>query len=227
MLEFALISGATGPAPLVRPYRPTSGAASYPSTFEDLARSIIPLGNQTSTSPNQVARSKPFLLLTANGDEQIVIPQVNLTDKALDPVGFLSVRDNLNTIKEDLSLSVTQMAELFNVTRKAVYDWYDGAAPRTASIVRINALVEVLAAAPAEADMKRLKSMWRVPVADRSFLAVLNDERLDITNLRQALSDKLHQLSPRLATPIGPSIRSSAALGKAHLTDLDRQGDFT
>jgi transcriptional regulator with XRE-family HTH domain len=148
-----------------------------------------------------------------------------MADDGAVPASF-SIMDNLDRIKEQLSLSVTQMAELFNVTRKAVYDWYEGAEPRSATIARISALAEVLASAPAKAEFQQLKAVWKVPASGRSFLAVLNDEKLDAFNLRQALVDKLHELSPRLAAQNRTSLRTSVDLGQAHLADVDRGADF-
>jgi len=224
MIEY-LLADATTPA-IIRPHHQTSGVASFPPRFEDLVRSVLPAGRQTTTSPNRIVRSKSVLVLAADDGQQIVIPQVNVTEKALDSLTILSVCDNLDAIKEDLGLSVTQLAELFDVTRKSVYDWYDGAEPRSNTLVKIDALMEALASIPAEVDKKRLKALWKVPVENQSFLSVLNDERLDSTNLGRALSDKLHQLSPRLVSSAAPSIRSTSALGNAHLTEFDRPGDF-
>lgn len=218
---------ANNPAPLIRLYHQASGVTSFPPTFDDLVKSIVPVERQTTTSPNHVVRFKQLLVLATDDGRQVVMPRVSVTDKALDSLAVLSVRDNLDAIKDDLGLSVTQLAELFDVTRKSVYDWFDGAEPRQNTLVRIDALVEALSAVPAEIDKKRLKGVWKVPVADRSFFAVLNDEKLDASNLGQALSDKLHQLYPRLLSSAASSVRASAALGNAHLAEFDRQGDFS
>ncbi len=73
MLELALTTGTTGPVPVVSAYRPTAGIPSYPPTLEDLARSIIPSGNQTSTSPKRSVRARSILIWTVDGNQQIVM----------------------------------------------------------------------------------------------------------------------------------------------------------
>lgn len=219
-------------APLIRPYRPTSATPAFPPKLEDLVQSIVPRGYSTgignkATAPNQVNQTVFILSFTVDGTQQILMPLVSFTRD--DPVNSQSssVPDNLNSIKEKLSLSVTQMAELLNVTRKSVYDWYEGAEPRPSTIARINMLVEILHIASPELDLRRLKSIWKVPLKGQSFLAVLNDEKLDENNLRQALADKLHELSPRLAPPLSTSLRTSVVLGQAHLADIDRRADIS
>jgi DNA-binding transcriptional regulator YiaG len=227
MLEL-ILTGATAPAPaIIQAYRPISGTASFPPTLSDLGRSIIPIGGQTSTSPNGAGYVKPFLILRTDNGQQVVVPKVSISDKEDNSSNALSAQESLNNIKEDLALSVTQLAEMFEVTRKAVYDWYDGAAPRIATVTKINALVDVLASTPKDLDVKRLKFIWKIPVEDKSFLTVLNDEKLDAENLRQALRDKLHQLSSRLASPPSKPVRTSEGLGRAHLADIERDGDFS
>jgi hypothetical protein len=223
-VDYALASQATTPIPLIRPYRSTSGALNFPPTREDLVRSILPAESDTSTTPKQVTQAMLIVTIT-DGFQQIVLPKVTITSDHALLGNSLSLLDNLNTIKSDLSLSVTQIADLFNVTRKAVYDWYDGAEPRANTVTRINALADVLSSCTGNFDVSRLKSIWKIPVSGQSFLNVLNDEGLDATNLQQALTDKLNELSPRLAAPSGASLRTSVALGQAHLSDIDRRSN--
>lgn len=88
------------------------------------------------------------------------------------------ISERLDLIKDRLALSITQLAELFGVTRKTVYDWYEGTEPRRNTINRVETLIEALNRY-SELDLTRLKTMWSIPVSGKSFRAVLNDENLD------------------------------------------------
>lgn len=132
------------------------------------------------------------------------------------------ISERLDLIKDRLALSITQLAELFGVTRKTVYDWYDGTEPRRNAINRIESLIEVLNRY-SELDLARLKTVWSIPVSGKSFRAVLNDEHLDSGNIQNALAEKLDELSARMVVTTSTMQKITAQLGDAQLAEFDRR----
>lgn len=135
--------------------------------------------------------------------------------------------DCLNPIRERLALSITQMAELFGVSRKSIYDWYEGIEPRTNTTTRIEILKQALDDIPSEVDLKRLKVVWNIPVSGQSFRAVYNNDKLENGSLLTELKTKLHELSPNLVKKSTLLRKTTAQLGEAQLTEFDRHADFS
>ncbi len=131
----------------------------------------------------------------------------------------------MDEIKTDLTLSITQLAELFGVTRKTVYDWYEGTTPRHGITSRMNILVDALKSMPSEVDLPRLKTVWNIPVSEKSFRSIFSDEILDELSFRTTIDKKLYELSPRLAKKTGFQRKTSVQLGKAHLAEFDKHTD--
>lgn len=138
-----------------------------------------------------------------------------------------TVTDRLNRIKDNLGLSITQIAELFGVTRKSVYDWYEGSEPRANTMSRMDVLIDVISEEQTQKiDLKRLKAVWGIAVSGHSFRAIFNEDNLDTATLRSELVAKLHELSPRMATQTGTVYKSAAKIGDAHLAEFDRGSGF-
>lgn len=133
----------------------------------------------------------------------------------------------LNPIRERLSLSITQLAELFAVTRKSIYDWYDGVEPRSSVTNRLEILIEALKRIPDDVDLKRLKVVWNIPIGGKSFLSVYNNVNLENASLLTELTTKLHELSPRLVKKTGSRVKTTTQLGESHLAEFDRRADFS
>lgn len=138
-----------------------------------------------------------------------------------------SFKEQLDEIKANLSLSITQLAELFGVTRKTVYDWYEGATPRHGITSRMNILIDVLKSMPSEVDLPRLKTVWNIPVSGKSFRSIFNDEISDELSFRTTIEQNLHELSPRMAKKTGFKRKTSIQLGEAHLAEFDKCTDTT
>jgi transcriptional regulator with XRE-family HTH domain len=137
-----------------------------------------------------------------------------------------AVVNALDFIREKLSLSMTQLADLFGVTRKSVYDWYEGAEPRSNSAKRINILQNVLNAMPeGDYDLRQLKSVWNIEVNGASFRSLFEDDRLDESHLEAALKEKLNELSLRLVPARASTHKASQQLGGAWLADIERSAD--
>lgn len=135
---------------------------------------------------------------------------------------LIIISERLDLIKDRLALSITQLAELFGVTRKTVYDWYEGTEPRRNAINRIETLIEALNRY-SELDLTRLKSMWSIPVSGKSFRAVLNDENLDAETLQNTLAKKLDELSTRMVATTSTMQKTTSQLGDAQLAEFDRR----
>ncbi|AOZ13601.1 hypothetical protein AA042_13815 [Pseudomonas lundensis] len=148
----------------------------------------------------------PFLLSAANEAESPAVAEV-------EKLGFA---DQLNEIKDFLGLTVTQLAELFKVTRKTVYDWYDGADPRAGMGARIETLNHLLHSLAFEVDMKRLKQVWNLPINGESFIDAVNST-IDHYDLKAALERKLEELAPRM---VPPACKPSGITSASRMSDL-------
>lgn len=132
----------------------------------------------------------PILLSSANESE-------SLSEVDVEKLGFAA---QLDEIKGFLGLTVTQLAELFRVTRKTVYDWYDGADPRLGMGARIETLNHLLHSSSFPGDLKRLKHVWNLPINGGSFIDMVNSN-IDHYDLKAALEGKLDELAPRMVPP--------------------------
>lgn len=164
-------------------------------------------------------------VVLSNGQKVHVVSTSAVSLDVIENAGTLPER--LNQIKSRLDLSITQMADLFSVTRKSVYDWYEGVEPRQLKTSRMETLIDVLIEASPALDLSRLKVVWSIPVNGRSFLEIFNDDKLDATSLKVALITTLHELSPRMAKTISSTNKAALQFGSSHLVDIDRVADFT
>ena len=220
------IDVSTSPSGLVEPiprplYAEVHNIASLP---RELWNSLI---SSSGTSPG---KTKQTLVLFS--DDRIVELSTSAnSEKVMDLVTQpAALTDRLNEIKGRLDLTITQMAELFGVTRKSVYDWYEGVEPRQIKTSRMETLIDVLIKASKdsiELDLKRLKIVWNIPIDGLSFREVFNDDKLDSTSLKSALFATLHELSPRMVKSTSSVHKTFAQIGSSHLIDIDRSADFS
>lgn len=217
IIDVTADTGATAPAHIARPYRSGIGA---PPLLNEVFHALAPFGKQTSTGPIQLGRSNIYMFLNVDEPSVISVPPPASFEEQI--ARTQSAVKSIDRIKIDLGLSITQLAEVFGVTRKTVYDWYDGAAPRAAVISRTHLLQSVIAAAPSHFDMTRLKLAWKMDGEGRSFLAILNDDGLNEATTKAALVEKLNELSSRLVSASTQKVRSTMGLGDAHLSHIDR-----
>lgn len=199
------------------------------SSFEALAG----WGKSTSSSlsfikTTQLSKIDRGYMLLVDGKPVFVVlnddPQSETSQKTFNgqPV---ALAERLDLIKDRLALSITQLAELFGVTRKTVYDWYEGTEPRRTAVNRMEILIEVLNKASPEVDLTRLKAMWNVPVSGTSFRAVLGDDNLDADTLQKTLLEKLNELSTRMVATINPMRKTTSQFGEAQLAEFERRTD--
>lgn len=173
-------------------------------------------------------KGAPELIITVDGNSSkldrsivsIVVPQTN-TEEAVQAVSF---KARLEVIQGELGLSITQIAQLFGVTRKAVYDWLDGSEPRVNIANRMELISSVINQNSAQLNLKRLKGVWLTAVNGRSFIDILSDESLDEASRLAEATGKLEELAPRLGQE-APKL-SKTFLGSAHVSDIDRVADL-
>jgi predicted transcriptional regulator len=166
------------------------------------------------------------MLLIVDGAPFFVVPQSLPQEHPTDvaPTGW-SVPEQLDTIKSQLDISVTQLAELFSVTRKTVYDWYEGQSPRNAKSAQINALIEVLGKR-SDIDLKRLKGFWNVSLPGGSFRSTLQSDILSGLELTAALTAKLNELSAEMsATNRVPRQGATPYTSESTLADIEHRSD--
>lgn len=135
---------------------------------------------------------------------------------------------DLETIKDHLALTVTQLAELFGVTRKSVYDWYEGAAPRASMLLRIEAMKRLIAARRSSIDFRKLKTVWHIPISGSSFLVTLNDDHSDRdrNSLETHLASKLDELHSLMVAPDLQPRSTETKFNSGSLVEFERHGNF-
>jgi DNA-binding transcriptional regulator YiaG len=185
--------------------------------------------NEEATQPKQ--RKKIYAIVVDGlplfiSTKAEVEPQIKTSQDNPDTSSPIVLTERFDLIKERLALSITQMAELFGVTRKAVYDWYDGAEPRPTMMNRMEILIDVINSVPLEVDLRRLKAVWNIPISGKSFRTVFSDDSMDINTFRTALVEKLNELSTRMVEKTNSMQKSAVQFGEAQLTEFDRRADF-
>lgn len=174
------------------------------------------------TSPQSDWQRKNLVILS--NDQEIII---NPVKSSINNLNSVALSERLNQVKNRLDLSITQMAELFGVTRKSVYDWYEGVEPRQIKISRMETLIDVLMDESINADLKRLKVVWNIPISGHSFREVFNNDKLDAVSLKSKLISTLHELSPRMVKSANSVYKTTTQFGSAHLVDIDRSADLS
>ncbi len=138
----------------------------------------------------------------------------------------LAVLDNLadlRWVREKLGLSMTDLATLFGVTRKTVYDWFDGTKPRQLAVDRIAAIRAVAESCPPE-FLGVLNQFWSTPVGEGpSLIDILKSPGSSSTMLSSAKT-ALDALVPRIAQSAERNRAKPTrdAFGHAHNDDLFR-----
>ena len=196
-----------------------------PNTGPNLYRNTNFSNEESHTQPTW-NRQKNIILI--DGLRLLISSEINKESDVNTPTQQSNLfKDQLNDIKTDLTLSITQLAELFSVTRKTVYDWYEGTTPRNRVASRMNTLIDVIKSTPSDVDLSRLKTVWNIPISGESFRLIFNGEITDELFFRTTLEEKLHELSPRMAKKTGYQRKTSVQLGKAHLAEFDKHTDVT
>ncbi len=191
-------------------------AISVAQKLEEWGRLRTSIGDR-ATQPQQGKRS---YIVYVDG------LSVNSHIEKIQPLSLHSnFTSKLNELKDSLNLSITQISDVFGVTRKSVYDWYEGAEPRSNITQRMEVLLDVLKAAPANVDLQRLKSVWHSKIAGNSFITILNSDGIDSNTLRAALLSKIHELYPRMASQNLQARPYAIKLGSSNIAEFDRSID--
>ncbi|BAP77692.1 hypothetical protein MT1_0516 [Pseudomonas sp. MT-1] len=173
-------------------------------------------------------RRTPALIITVDGNPaeltRNVVSIVQPSASALKEIAAISFKAQIENVQDQLGLSITQIAQLFGVTRKTVYDWLDNAAPRANASNRMEFVADLIRQNESRLNLKRLKGVWQMAVNGRSFIDIVLDEELDQDSRMAAAMAKLEELAPRLgqtAFKLGKTY-----LGNAHANDIERAADL-
>lgn len=174
-------------------------------------------------------KEQPRLVLTIDRNESISLDSNTISlfkniPIEKEQVADITFKSQLETIQSDLGLSITQLSQFFGVTRKSVYDWLDGTAPRSANSKRLDVIAAVISASDNASNLSRLKSVWLTSINGKSFMDVISDDALSDGEKISAALLKLDELAPRLGTQ--EKLKSKTYLGNAHTTDFDRVADL-
>lgn len=97
---------------------------------------------------------------------------------------------DIQWIRDELSLSMSELAQLFGVTRKSVYDWFDGSNPRNHIAEKISAVKSFLVENVPGPYRKLIRQFWSKSNGDSdSLLKILQNEHpsnAQIKNGKQA-----------------------------------------
>lgn len=127
-------------------------------------------------------------------------------------------------IKDSLHLSMSDVAALFGVTRKAVYDWFDGTSkPRAHFSERMAAIRSTLQGACTSEQLGLLRQLWSAPLAGEESLAGILKSVDASTASKAKIKAALEELEPRMAE-LTQRLQSQPRhdLGRAHIEDLVR-----
>lgn len=168
-------------------------------------------------------RKEHALIVTVDGNPaefRNIVSIIQPTSTAAAKTTVINFKAQIKNVQDKLGLSITQLAQLFGVTRKTVYDWLDDAEPRANISNRMNFLADLLKRNDSKLDLKRLKGVWLMVVNGQSFIDVVLDEELDRDSRMTAALEKLDELAPRLGQST-PKL-SKTYLGNAHTSDIER-----
>lgn len=108
-------------------------------------------------------------------------------------------RTNLLWIKNETDVTISALAELFGVTRRAFYSWLDGTTPkRGGSQARIAVLRDVLGSMPSRAQRTSLFALAGQAVDGVAFREVFQGSIDDVDELRERLDVMVAKLAPAL-----------------------------
>ena len=111
-----------------------------------------------------------------------------LTKPRLESPPLRSVSRDLEVIRDTFALKMSEIAQLFDVSRPTVYAWLDGSTPRPDVLARL-AYLSKQAEKVNQAGITRVEHFLRRPLADgRSLLQLLKEG----ANIEQALSTIKH-----------------------------------
>lgn len=108
--------------------------------------------------------------------------------------------EDLAWIRHSAEVTVSRLAEIFGVTRKAFYGWTEGAEPRKGgSLARISALREILSILPSDLHRTVLFNVADEPVGEDGLSLRFTIQRpVEDESYRERLNGKLAELSPAM-----------------------------
>ena len=182
-------------------------------------------GNESrATTPAGISDDRALMFIV---DGQPMVVRLKVSSGENETTQYpevLSTAERLDMVKSLLKISVTQLSDLFGVTRKSVYDWYEGKGPRAPMSGRIDSLIDALAGVP-DANLRKLAAMWNIALPGGSFRSTLQSATLTGYDLTAALVAKLNELSVEMSAAARPSRRSAVYVGESNIADIDLRSD--
>jgi DNA-binding transcriptional regulator YiaG len=182
----------------------TAGSTSAPTEHPDIQLAIL-FGNETAL----VLRSAEHL---HRWDVTHVRPLRQTQAHSFDSI------DDVQWLRNSLALSMAEIANLFKVTRKAVYDWVDGSKPRLGVPERIHAIRLLLENGFPKDCLPYVRQFWSTSNDDSpSLLSILRDhETKDLTvsaepSIRKLAAQVQSFVAQLKAKPIRQGIERSHA----------------
>lgn len=192
----------------------SNSSTSIAERIGQIAQKII--SNQTAGA----VLSHRVILLVNDQTKDINIEVIEASlDSTKAPTKVLDFKESLEVLQDKLSLSVTQLADIFGVTRKSIYDWMDGADPRLNSKNKAQLLTDIVNSS--NIDLSKLKTVWNIPFSDVSFKSIIANEKLEYNEAKALAIKKIEEIYPRLeSNPSTPT--KSHFIGNSHTSDIER-----
>jgi len=177
------------------------------------------------TSPQAFDHSQTFIDSVASACALAILPSAKEA-AASETLISQEVPQALAEIRHTLSLSTVELAKIFKVSRRAIYDWVEG---KNVALPNRQRITEVLAVANSweSRQMGRLGSLVREEVGDRSLLDYLCSDDLEnqaVETLLDLIAAKLNEASAGRRVPSAQELmeRHSAAplAGQAYRRNL-------
>ncbi len=146
-----------------------------------------------------------------------------MTTQSAEIVKPSNVIDDIQWLRSALNLSMSEVAALFKVTRKAVYDWLDGSKPRTGLAERIATMRALFERNLPSESRSVVRQFFDTPIdGETTLLSILRD--VDTTNLTakgvnglNAIAHQVEKFAAELNSKPAPH-----GIGHAHNDDLYR-----
>lgn len=134
------------------------------------------------------------------------------------------VLDDVKWLKENFSLSMSEMAGLFNVTRKAVYDWFDGSRPRQQMSEKIACVREILEKGIQKEHRRFVRQFWNTRGENGAALIDVLKAQEFTSELAAKGALAIDNMAPKIAQYIerNQSTRQRHAIGHGNTDDSFR-----
>lgn len=172
--------------------------------------------DDASTSLNKQINYKIYFFTLKDRTITVNAP-VNSIPKSVFNTPVLSFYDELDYIKSEMDLTISQISELFGVTRKSVYDWFDGVEPRGAIKSKMTVLLKAIEKKNKD-EKKKIKTLWKVVFSGESFISVFHKDLIN----NEEIESKLKEIDSMVSMTKEKN-NSNVIIGEANMVEFDRR----